>query len=96
MIDPNTETLKTLKQVARKFPGRRGRGVSLSCVWRWVSRGRRGHRLETILVGGRRYSSEEAVMRFIRALNPEQPSRQGDVASDQDAAIEKELEANGF
>jgi len=96
MVDPNHEMLLTLQQVACKFPGRSGRGVSLSCVWRWVTRGRRGHRLETILVGGRRYSSEEAVMRFIRALNPEQPSRQGDVASDQDDAIEKELEANGF
>lgn len=98
MIDPNTETLITLKQVTRRFPGRTCRGVSLSCVQRWIAHGRRGQRLETILVGGQRYSSEEAVLRFIQALNPENTAtgEQRGNGSGQDDAVEMELEANGF
>ena len=38
----------------------------VSTVWRWVLRGVKGHRLESFLVGGRRYTTREAVGRFFR------------------------------
>jgi hypothetical protein len=42
-------------------------GVSPSTVWRWASRGVRGVRLESALVGGRRMTSAEAFARFAEA-----------------------------
>ena len=97
MIDPTTEKLLTPKQVAKLFPGRLGKGMSVATVWRWLSgRGRRGVVLESIRVGGSRYSSREAVHRFIQQVNA-QPvpnhDRRGEHAAE---AVAKLLEAEGF
>ena len=49
MIDVSTEQLLTLAQAAQLRPaGRRGRPTHTSTVYRWISRGLRGHRLEAI------------------------------------------------
>ncbi len=37
----------------------------VSSIWRWSTRGVRGIRLETVQVGGRRFTSREALERFI-------------------------------
>jgi len=37
----------------------------LSTLWRWYRRGVRGVRLETVVVGGRRFTSRAAIERFI-------------------------------
>jgi hypothetical protein len=42
---------------------------SPATLWRWALRGVRGHKLATIVIGGRRYSSRRAFDDFIRALN---------------------------
>lgn len=42
-------------------------GVSASTVWRWTTRGIRGVRLESLTVGGRRYTSLQAFARFVLA-----------------------------
>lgn len=60
MIDPSTETLVSLTQAAHTLPGR----PNITTVWRWRNRGVRGVRLETILSGGRRFTSLEAIRRF--------------------------------
>lgn len=44
-------------------------GVNISTGWRWILRGVRGHKLESALIGGQRYTSEEAFCRFIAAIN---------------------------
>jgi hypothetical protein len=54
------ETLVTLAQAARMLPGR----PHISTLWRWYRRGVGGIKLETILVGGRRFTSAEALSRF--------------------------------
>jgi hypothetical protein len=72
MIDISTEELVSLSEVASMFPGRRGRKVAVATCWRWATRGRKGVRLETISIGGRRYTSREALMRWIDRLNPVQ------------------------
>jgi hypothetical protein len=54
------EQLLSLSEAARSQPVRR----NVSTLWRWVQRGVRGVRLQTILVGGRRYTSREALERF--------------------------------
>jgi hypothetical protein len=51
----------TLSQAARHL------GLHVSTVWRWQLRGVRGVRLETILLGGTRYTSHEALERFTSA-----------------------------
>jgi hypothetical protein len=69
MIDPNVEQPITLREAA-KLPAlrRNGRGPHLSAIYRWVNRGVRGKRLETIVIGGSRCTTLEAVGRWINAL----------------------------
>ena len=62
MIDMIHETLlRVPSEVANHVPGR----PHPSTIWRWHRQGVHGIRLETVLVGGTRYSSVEAVQRFI-------------------------------
>src|SRR5436190_235143 len=60
MIDLLAETLIPFSQAARELPGRPHRAT----LHRWRSRGVRGVKLETCLVGGRRFTSYEAIKRF--------------------------------
>lgn len=62
-IDTETEILLTLTEAAKTLPGR----PSVTTLWRWRTRGVRGVRLDTCAVGGRRYTSREAIQRFIAA-----------------------------
>ena len=59
MIDLKDEELIPLAGSA--FPSR----PSNPTVWRWHRKGVGGVFLETVLVGGRRYTSREAINRFI-------------------------------
>ena len=97
MIDPTAEKLLTPHQVAAMFPGRSGTGVSVATVWRWLSgRGRRGVVLESIRVGGSRYSSREAVSRFVQHVNA-RPVRNHDQRAEHEAeTVAKLLEAEGL
>ena len=68
MIDTLIEQVLPLATAAREVPNRdSARGVNVSTVWRWSLRGIRGVRLETILVGGIRMTSREALQRFFEA-----------------------------
>lgn len=61
------ETLISLSD-ARKLPLLRrngGKSPDISTLVRWALRGVRGRKLQTILVGGRRFTSAEAVARFV-------------------------------
>jgi len=70
MIDVRQDTLLALSDVCRRFPGRAGgKPLHYETVRLWALTGRRGVVLETLIVGGRRYTSEEALERFIAALN---------------------------
>lgn len=73
-IDPLTEKLRSFAEAAKLLPALRGgRPVSASSLWRWMRRGvldRHGVRvrLETIRLGGTHVTSDEAIVRFVRAL----------------------------
>lgn len=67
MIDAQKEEMLSLAAAAREVPGRSGRGVNVSTVWRWVQRGIRGVRLETLVCGGVRFTSRQAIQRFFVA-----------------------------
>lgn len=57
------ETLVTLTEACRCFPVR----CSRSTVERWIRRGGRGAALESVLICGKRYTSKEAIDRFLRS-----------------------------
>ena len=62
-IDIAAETLLSVGQAARAVPYR----PNVCTVWRWLERGVRGVRLESVLMGGRRFTSQEALERFFTA-----------------------------
>lgn len=70
MIDVRTETLIRFQDAGRFIPGE----PAVSTLHRWRASGVRGVKLETLLVGGTRFTSTEAIARFIAEQNcDEQP-----------------------
>src|SRR4051812_42237987 len=59
------ETRRTFTQLAQD------QGVSVPTVWRWGSRGIRGHVLESFNVGMKRFTTVEAFGRWIAKINGE-------------------------
>ena len=69
MIDITQERLIPLRDTPRRLPARSsGKRVHISAVYRWIQRGIRGVRLESIRIGGTMYTSAEALQRFADAL----------------------------
>lgn len=64
MIEIDRESLILLSEVPKALPKRRGKSVHLSACYRWMKSGLSGVRLETILIGGQRFTSKEALNRF--------------------------------
>jgi hypothetical protein len=79
-IDPLTEQLRSFAEAAGRLPALRGgKSVNPSTVWRWTKRGVRARngvriRLEAIKVGGTGCTSDQALLRFFRALSDDQES----------------------
>lgn len=73
MIVLATESLLSLSQAANSLPGKPHKNT----IVRWSLNGVKGVRLETIMLGGRRMTSREALQRFIErttaAANGETP-----------------------
>jgi len=65
MIDTTVEELIPFQQAGHRIPGR----PSIAALHRWRLNGVRGARLETLLVGGKRFTSAEAIRRFIESQN---------------------------
>ena len=61
MIDPACETPVPFHEAPQHIPGR----PHISTLHRWRLNGVRGRRLETFLSGGRRFTSLEAIQRFL-------------------------------
>ncbi|MCH8968605.1 MAG: helix-turn-helix domain-containing protein [Planctomycetes bacterium] len=91
MIDLQSEQLLTLAEAARHLPTR----PHVSTVWRWAATGG----LETVRLGGRVYTSAEALDRFAEhrggKRNPPQseltPQRQREIAD-----AERKLRESGL
>ncbi len=98
MISLERETLLSIRQAARRIPGRRGKPIHVSAVYRWIQRGVDGVRLEVVRVGGTTYTSAESLQRFSEALTQarhgDQPSPTRLRTSSNNAR--KELERHGF
>ncbi len=64
MIDIINEHMIPFSQIPAWCEKHLGHPVNRSTVHRWRTRGARGSQLETVRVGGRRYTSQEALLRF--------------------------------
>lgn len=69
MIDPATESLIRFQEAGRHIPSK----PSVCALHRWRLNGVRGTKLETLLCGGVRFTSTEAISRFIAAQNRDEP-----------------------
>lgn len=67
--------LISLREVALVLPRRHEKKVHYSTVYRWATKGARGKVLESQLVGGVRYTTLEALRRFL-ASDEDSPTRQ--------------------
>jgi hypothetical protein len=69
MIDFQKEILLSFSQAAKRLPQKDdGKPRHPNTVGRWAREGLDGVILETIRIGGRRYTSQEACQRFFEAL----------------------------
>jgi hypothetical protein len=79
-IDIRIETMVPLREVPKLkvIPQRRnGSRLNISTLYRWVHRGLKGIKLESVAVGGQRCTSLEALDRFFNCLShcvAEQPT----------------------
>jgi hypothetical protein len=100
MIDIQAEQLITLNEAARLRPLRRdGRPTHVSTVYRWISRGVRGVRLEAIRIGGVTYTSREAVQRFadrLTGVSPSQAAPPSAARRRREAEVERQLAQAGL
>lgn len=63
------EELVALKDVPSLLPRRQDKPISYTTVYRWTRYGLSGTVLESIRIGGSKFTSVEAISRFIRALS---------------------------
>ncbi len=69
MIDLKDEDVMILDAVAAEVPATRaGKRIHPCTIRRWATGGVRGCVLETVQVGGRRYTSKRALTRFLSEL----------------------------
>jgi hypothetical protein len=62
-------------------------GVHVATTARWALKGVRGHVLETLLVGSRRYTTREAFARWLAKLNDE-PINAGETPRQRERSID--------
>ena len=89
-IELQEETLLTLAQAALRTPG----APHVSTLHRWRLRGVRGVKLETVLIGGRRFTSEEALRRFADRLT--RVSESATCSQNQEAEVLSKLDQFGI
>jgi hypothetical protein len=88
-----TEQLRLVTHASKDVPGR----PHTSTLIRWCRRGVRGVKLETVVVGGRRYTSIEAIQRFIAKLSDPQPAQDAAAARDDEGNdVERALDEAGI
>jgi hypothetical protein len=100
-IDALQEELLTFAQAARHARPRGSKPAAPSSLWRWHKKGISGVKLETICIGGTRYTSVEALQRFFDAVTlarsvqggPKRPINEAGIRS---AATKKRLHEAGL
>jgi hypothetical protein len=66
LVDLEHDRLLSFREAAAMLPSG---GVNLSTLHRWRQKGVRGHVLQTVMVGGRRYIPLRSLEDFVAALS---------------------------
>ena len=84
------ENLNRINQVPKHLPGR----PDVSTVYRWLNSGK----LESVMIGGRRWTSLEAIARFVDCSTngSATPSEVSERRKQEIAKAEAKLEASGI
>jgi hypothetical protein len=111
VIDVASEELLSLTEACTHIAKLTRRRPDKATLFRWYSRGIGGERLETVVLGGRRFTTEAAIQRFIQrrtvvandaitANTREEVTKRARAAAAQraahDEAVERELGARGY
>ena len=88
-VDIHSENLVRLTQAAKHVPGH----PHVATLWRWVQRST--NPLECVKVGGRIFTSLEAIDRFIAGCNADREIPPAADAARRHARAEAELDAAG-
>ncbi|PHQ35147.1 DUF1580 domain-containing protein [Rhodopirellula bahusiensis] len=88
-IDVERERSIPLADVASFVPKRNGKKVHYSTIYRWATKGVRGRILESVMAGGIRYTTVEAVHRFLAAKPQARQSQQDDETDAIDEALRR-------
>jgi len=67
----------------------------VATAWRWATRGVRGVKLATVLIGGRRYATRRAVEQFLNELNAPPGRAPSPAVADDAEEARRELERRG-
>jgi hypothetical protein len=94
MIDVERDQLITMAEVSAMLPNR----PSLCAIWRWRTKGVRGKKLETVVIGGKPFTTRAAVARFAEYQGGSDAPQSRTPAQRQRAAekASRELEAAGW
>ena len=93
MIDLESEELVCLADAAAFFPRRRGgKRPSFTTIWRWVTAGVNGIKLEAIRCGSTLCTTRPAVVRFLEAQTQADRRISPASASSTSAARRKQIE----
>jgi Protein of unknown function (DUF1580) len=65
-------------------------------LWRWRTKGIRGIRLQTVLVGGRRFVTRKAIEEFIQRLTEAAEQRATDIRQERSQATIVDLKSAGL
>lgn len=89
-LDRFTDVI-AINDIPKHVPGRR---IALTTGWRWATHGCRGVKLATFHIGGRRYTTKQALEEFHAAINADQPESESDAdvsrrANEACSALEK-------
>ena len=93
-IDIEQETLITLADAAKRFPQK----LNICTLFRWCKDGVRNTVLESVVIGGRRWTSVEAIRRFVASTSRHQQTPRSaacDAAQHRDNDAARRLSAKG-
>ncbi len=82
----------SLSEAAKAIPGR----PHVSTLWRWATRGVRGVRLRTFVIGGRRFTDVAAIEEFIRRTTAASAIRCSDETSSPNCASANLRDAEAY
>ena len=94
-IDLRRDNGIPIREVPNWLPKRNGKKVHFSTVFRWVTKGARGRVLESVLIGGIRYTTIEAIERFL-GTTPTPPEIPAAAQEASISDIEEVLRADGL